>query len=177
MKWMVIPVLDVIKNRRSCRNFNSLPVEDEKINEIISAGLHAPSGMGRQTPVIVVIKDKGLRDKLAALNAFVWGREGFDPFYGAPVIILVMANKNGLSVHDGAATIENMLLEATNQGLSTCWIHRAFEEVNSQAGKELLSFTNLNLDDYIGIGHIALGYSDQTSYPEKVIKEQRVFIK
>ena len=173
-------MLEVISKRRACRKFNDKPVEDEKINEIVQAGLHAPSGMGRQTPVIIVIKDKKTRDELAKLNNDLaggrWG-DDFDPFYGAPVILLVIADKNGLSVHDGSATIENMLLEATNQGLATCWIHRAEEEIKSEEGRKLLSFTGLDFNNYIGIGHIALGYTDIKEYPQKVIKEGRVFIK
>ena len=172
-------MLEVIKNRRSCRNFSSKEVEDFKIKEIINAGLLAPSGMGRQTPVIIAIKDKQVREELRKLNvSFSRWDASFDPFYGAPVVLLVIANKNGLSIHDGAATIENMLLEATNQGLASCWIHRADEEIQSDEGKKLLSFTGLNLDDYIGIGHVIVGYpNSENKIPEKVIKDGRVFIK
>ena len=126
-------MLDAIKNRRACRSFSNREVEDEKIQEIINAGLLAPSGMNRQTPVIIAIKDKKVRDELAKLNAELMGRD-IDPFYGAPVILLVIAHKEGLSIHDGAAVIENMLLEATNQGHASCWIHRAKEELESDEG-------------------------------------------
>ena len=103
-------MLEVIKNRRACRAYKDQEVEIEKINEIINAGLLAPSGMNRQTPVIIAITDKKTRDELSKLNGSIMGRDG-DPFYGAPVILLVIAHKEGLSVHDGAASIENMLLE------------------------------------------------------------------
>lgn len=169
-------MLEVIKNRRACRKFDSRPVEKEKIEEIIQAGLLAPSGMNRQTPVIIAISDKETRDKLMELNRATFSKFP-DPFYGAPVVLLVIAHKDGLSLHDGGACIENMLLEATNQGLASCWIHRADDEIKSQEGRELLSFTGLNFDDYIGVGHVILGYSLMESYPEKVIKEGRVFYK
>ncbi len=171
-------MLDVIKNRRSNRNFSSKEVEDYKIKEIIEAGLHAPSGMNRQTPVIIAIKDKKARDELMRINAEIggWGKD-FDSFYGAPVILLVIANKNGLSFHDGGAAMENMLLEATNQGLQSCWIHRADEEIKRDDVRQLLSFTNLNFDDYIGVGHAIIGYSDNPTYREKKINEGRYFIK
>lgn len=168
-------MLDVIQKRRSCRNFNDKKVEPEKIKEIIAAGLLAPSGMNRQTPVIIAISDKETRDRLAEINGKNF-RPG-DPFYGAPVVLLVIAKKDGLSLHDGGACIENMLLEATNQGLCSCWIHRADDEIQSKEGRDLLSFTGLNFDEYIGVGHVILGYSDNPSYREKVILENRVFCK
>ena len=174
-------MLEVIKKRRACRKFLNKEVEQEKIDEIIEAGLLAPSGMNAQTSVIIQISDKKTRDELAKLNLKLLNRatpEGFDSFYGAPVILLVASNKNGLSVHDGAATIENMLLEATSQGLASCWIHRAKEELESNEGRRILSFTGLNFDDYIGIGHVIIGYPDESFvYPTKTIKEGRVFKK
>lgn len=173
-------MLDVIKNRHACRSFSSKEVEKEKIEEIIKAGLLAPSGMNRQTPVIIAISDKKSRDALMDLNWEVgkdrWPNK-MDPFYGAPVILLVIAHKNGLSLLDGGATMENMLLEATNQGLASCWIHRADEEIKSEKGRELLSFTGLNFDDYVGIGHVVIGYPQNDSPREKVIKEGRAFYK
>lgn len=127
-------MLEVIKARRACRSFSNREVEDNKIKEIVEAGLLAPSGMNRQTPVIIVIKDKKTRDELMKLNAQILNRD-MDTFYGAPVIMLVAAHKDGLSIYDGAATIENMLLEATNQGLASCWIHRAKEELELEEGE------------------------------------------
>lgn len=174
-------MLDVIKKRRACRSFDiNKEVEQEKIDEIIQAGLLAPSGMNRQTPVIICVKNREFRDKLMKINRDVAGGRfpsAMDPFYGAPVVLLVIANKNGLSYHDGGATMENMLLEATNQGLASIWIHRGEEEIRTKEGKELLSFTGLNLDDYVGIGHVAIGYPKDYEYPEKKINPNRVFVK
>lgn len=174
-------MLEAIEKRRACRSFDKdKEVEQSKIDEIVKAGLLAPSGMNRQTPVIIVIKDRKIRDKLMDLNrACGQGRfpENMDPFYGAPVIMLVIANKNGISLLDGAATMENMLLEATNQGLASIWIHRAEQEIQMDECKALLSFTGLNFDEYIGIGHVALGYPKDWTYSEKKINPSRVFIK
>ena len=170
-------MLEVIKRRRACRKFDSRPVEKEKIEEIVQAGLLAPSGMGRQTPVVIAISDKATRDALAKINNDIIGGKFPDPFYGAPVVLLVIAHKDGLSLHDGAACIENMLLEATNQGLGSCWIHRADEEIKLKETRELLSFTGLNFDEYIGVGHVILGYSLMDKYPEKIIKAGRAFYK
>lgn len=169
-------MLEIIKKRRACRKYDTRPVEKEKIEQIVQAGLLAPSGMNRQTPVIIAITDKETRDRLAEINKL--GSDRFaDPFYGAPVVLLVVAHKDGLSLHDGAACIENMLLEATNQGLGSCWIHRADEELKLKETRELLSFTGLNFDEYIGVGHVISGYSLMDEFPQKVIKEGRVFYK
>ena len=173
-------MLEVIKNRRSCRQFKSTKIDEKTIKEIIDAGLNAPSGMNRQTPIVIAIQDTEIRNKLAELNrSFASSRwpEGFDPFYGAPLILLVIAHKDGLSVHDGSACIENMLLEATNQGLGSCWIHRAKEEIESKEGRELLKSTGLNFDDYIGVGHVIVGYKeDHAEIRPKEIKEGRYYI-
>ena len=169
-------MLEVIKQRRACRKFDARPVEKEKIEEVVTAGLLAPSGMGRQTPVIIAISDKAIRDKLSEINKL--GSDRFaDPFYGAPVVLLVIAHKEGLSIHDGSACIENMLLEATNQGLGSCWVHRAEEELKLPECRELLSFTGLNFDEYVGVGHVILGYSLMEEYPEKIIKPGRAIYK
>lgn len=175
-------MLESIKNRRACRQFDSgKPVEQEKIDEIVKAGLNAPSGMNRQTPVIIVIKDKEIRDQLMNINkSFMTGNPhgSNDPFYGAPVIILVIAHKDGLSLLDGGACMENLLLEATNQGLASCWIHRAEDEIKSEECRKLLSFTGLDFDQYVGIGHAIIGYPKEGWSPmEKVIRDNRVFTK
>lgn len=170
-------MLEVIKNRRACRSFASTPIEQDKIEEIVNAGLLAPSGMNRQTSVILVITDKKKRDQLAELNRKLLGRPvQADTFYNAPVILLVMSHKDGLSTHDGAATIENMLLEATNQGLASCWIHRAKEELETEEFKEMFKDLNINFDEYIGIGHVILGYlAKDWKANEKIIRDNRVY--
>lgn len=125
-------MLEAIKKRRACRKFSSKPVEEEKIKEVVEAGLLAPTGRNLQTPVVIAISDKKTRDELMGINRKIMGIEGIDPFYGAPTVLLVIANKQGISIHDGAACIENMLLEATNQGLGSCWIHRLKKKLNYQ---------------------------------------------
>lgn len=170
-------MLEVIKNRRSCRTFDyEKAVEEEKINEIVQAGLLAPSGKGSQDPIVIVIKDKKVRDELSKINAKVMGAQGDnDPFYGAPVILLVACKKNPYPELDGGAMIENMLLEATNQGLSTCWIHRAKAEWELPEFRELLKSTGIAFDEFVGVDHIALGYNKGGQPREKAIKEGRVF--
>ena len=168
-------MLEVYYQRRACRKFDSSrEVEEEKIKKIIDAGLQAPSGRGTQNVIIIATSDKKTRDRLAKINAEVIGANN-DTFYGAPVILLVASKKGPFAHFDGAAVIENLLLAATELGLGSCWIHRAKEELESEEGKDILSFTGLDLDEYEGIGHAVIGYSLMEEYPPKPIKPNRVY--
>ena len=114
----------VLCERRSVRSFKDSQVPKDILEEILKCGTYAPSGMGKQSPVIICIKDKTYRDKISALNAKVLNSNN-DPYYGAPIIILVLADKNiHTNIEDGSCALENMMLAAHSLGLSTCWIHR-----------------------------------------------------
>ena len=168
-------MLKEIKERRSCRSYDSKMPRDEEINEVINAGLYAASARGTQLGIVIAITNKVIRDKLVKINARIMERDDFDPFYGAPVILLVAVKKSHNGVYDGSCMIENMLIEATNQGLGSCWIHRAKEELEMEEVKELFKDLNIDLDEYEGIGHVALGYKLNKEIPLKEIKENRVF--
>ncbi len=128
-------MLKEIENRRSCRAFDSdRMVEEEKIQEVINAGLAASSGRGLQNGIIIAITNKEVREKLVSLNAKILNFQG-DAFYGAPVILLVAVKNCPFSKYDGSTMIENMMIEATNQGLGSCWIHRAKEELELEEGR------------------------------------------
>ncbi len=166
---------DVIKNiltRRSIRKFSPTMVKDEDLKEIVKAGEFAPSAMGKQERIIIVIKDKKVRDELSRLNASIMGRfDNFDPFYNAPVIIIVLAKKDSPTKElDGAACIENMLLTAHSLSLGSCWIHRAKEEFETKWGRDFLLSLGIT-DEMEGIDHVALGYYD--SEDEGRAKERR----
>lgn len=75
-------------------------------------------------------------------------------------------------IYDGSCMMENILIEAQNQGLGACWIHRAKEEIISEERKEILKDLKLNLNEYEGIAHAVIGYKDQKPI-SKVIKENR----
>lgn len=145
--------------RRSIRHFRKDPVERDKIREIVSAGLYAPTGMNKQATKIVVITDKETRDKLSAMNAEIMGTST-DPFYGAGTVILVLADAGSRTAwQDGSAAITNMANAAYSLGLGSCWINRAKEEFESEEGKSLLKKWGIE-GDYIGIGHLVVGYPD-----------------
>ena len=153
-------VLKVLEERRSCRSFKPDMVKEEDLEAIIKAGTYAPTGMGKQSPIIIAVTDKNMRDKIVEENAKVGGMApGFDPFYGAPVILIVLANKDiGTYIYDGSLVIGNMLNAAESLGLGSIWIHRAKEEFESDFGKNLLKELGIE-GNYEGIGHCAIGYA------------------
>ena len=154
------PVIEAIQSRRSCRAFKSDPVPRELVEQVAEAGLWAASGMGRQPVKIIAITDKALRDRLADQNRRIGGwPEGFDPFYGAPVILAVVADKSAFTaIYDGSLVMGNLLLAAHSLGLASIWIHRAKEEFESEEGRALLKSLGIE-GDWEGIGHCALGYA------------------
>lgn len=144
--------------RRSCRAFKSDAVPEELLDRIVEAGAYAASGMGKQAPIMVVVTNKELRDRLSRMNAAIMGRDG-DPFYGAPVAIVVLADKGvATHVYDGSLTMGNLMLAAHDLGLASCWIHRAREEFASDEGKAILAELGVE-GDYEGIGHCVIGYA------------------
>lgn len=154
---------ETIKNmieRRSVRKYTSKPVPQEIVDEIIKAGTYAASGRGMQSPIIIEIRNKELRDRLSALNAKIMGKEDFDPFYGANTILIVLADKSKPTyIYDGSLVMGNLMLAAHSLGIGSCWIHRAKEEFELPEGKEILKQLGIE-GDYEGIGHCILGYAD-----------------
>ena len=138
--------LEVLKRRRSCRKFKPDMVEEDKLAKIIEAGTYAPTGMNKQSPIIIAITNKEMRDK--------------DPFYGAPVVLVVLAKKDVMTyVYDGSLVMGNMLIAAESLGVAGIWIHRAKEVFESEFGKQILKDLGIE-DEYEGIGNCALGYRD-----------------
>lgn len=148
-----------LMTRRSVRSFDQERIpSDELIKEVVTAGEYAPTGRGMQSPRIVVITNKAVRDRLSKLNAEVMGTTS-DPFYGAPVILLVLADKERPTyLYDGSLVMGNLMNAAHTLGLGCCWIHRAKEIFSSAEGKAMLKEWGIE-GDYEGIGHVALGYA------------------
>lgn len=169
-------VIKAIKERRSIRKFKPDMVSKEAIEQVIEAGLYAPSGMNRQPVITVAVTNKEARDKLSLANAKVGGMpEGMDPFYGAPVVLIVLAKKDcPTSVYDGSLVMGNMMLAAHSLGLSSCWIHRAKEEFETEEYKKLLEELGVQ-GEYEGIGHCILGYADGEVPAAAERKDDRVY--
>lgn len=159
-------VLENMKTRRSIRKFKSDMVPKAVIDQIVEAGTYAATGRGMQSPIIVAVTDKEVRDKLSDCNRSIGGwEEGVDPFYGAPVVLIVLANKERPTyIYDGSLVMGNLMLAAHELGIGSCWIHRAKEEFEMPEWKEWLKSLGVE-GEYEGIGHCVLGYVDG-EYPE-----------
>lgn len=151
-------------------------VKDEDLKAIIKAGTYAATGMGKQSPLIIAVTSGELRDEISEENRKIggWG-EGFDPFYGAPVILIVLANKDVPTyVYDGSLVMGNLMNAAESLGVASIWIHRAKEEFESDFGKALLAKLGIE-GDYEGIGHCALGYAAEPSNAPAPRKDNYVY--
>lgn len=169
-------VIDAMKKRRSVRKFKSDMPPKSDIEQIIEAGLYAASGKNMQSAKIIAITNKTLRDEISALNCKIGGwDEDFDPFYNAPVILLVIADKNfPTSIYDGSLVMGNLMLAAHSLGLGSIWIHRAKEECETPEIKKLLADLGIE-GEWEGVGHCAVGYADVDTSKILERKPDRVY--
>ena len=168
----MINAMENLLERRSIRKYKSDPIPQDVLDSILEAGTYAATGMNRQAPIIVAVTNRGMRDRLSRMNAAVMGSDN-DPFYGAPVVLIVLADKSiGTHVYDGSLVMGNLMLAAHAHGVGSCWIHRAKEMFDSEEGKQLLREWGIE-GDYEGIGHCILGYPDEDPAP-KPRKEGRI---
>ena len=158
----------VLKDRCSVKSYSTRQVPDDVLDTILEAGLYAPSGLNNQQVYMVAVRDKATRDLLAQLNTRIRGVAG-DTFYGAPCVIVVLADPaNGTWVEDGSLVLGNLLNAANALGVSSCWIHRARETFDLPEGKALLKKWALP-ERLRGVGNCILGYTDRqpTRKPRK----------
>lgn len=164
-----------IITRRSIRKYKPDMIPKETIDRIIEAGTYAATGMGKQSPIIIAVTNKEIRDKLSKMNAEIMGTPEMDPFYGAPVALIVLADKaRPTYLYDGSLVMGNLMLAAHDEGIGSCWIHRAKEEFESPQGKEILKSLGIE-GDYEGIGHCILGYIDGEEPKAAPRKENYVY--
>lgn len=169
-------VLENLKSRRSVRKYLNKPIEQEKLDAILEAATYAPTGMGRQSPVIVLVKNPETVKKISALNAQVMGQNG-DPFYGAPVVAIVFGNKASIPTwHDDACLVAGNLLNAAHAvGVDSCYIYRAKEVFESEEGLALLKEWGLD-ENYVGVANCILGYGDGPAPASKARKADYIKI-
>lgn len=155
--------LEAIKTRRSVKKYKPDMPPKALIDQVIQAGTWAATGKNAQAPIIVAVTNPAVRNELARENARVMGQsEDFDPFYGAPVVLVVLADKAMFThVYDGSLVLGNMMLAAHDLGLGSCWIHRAREEFELPRWQQWLKTLGIQ-GEYEGVGHLALGYADMT---------------
>lgn len=155
------PILDEIKARRSIRKFKPDMPEQGNLEKIMEAGIYAANGYGQQSSMVVAVTNRELRDRLSDLNRRLRDRpDGYDPFYGAPVVLLVLSDSSSrFKVEDGSLTAGNMMLAAHSLGLGSCWIHRADEVFASEDGKAILREIGID-GEWEGIAQCLIGYVD-----------------
>ena len=167
-------VIQALKERRSCRSYKPDPIPTEILDQILEAGTYAPTGMGRQSPIMIAVTERETRDRLSRMNAAVMGTDN-DPFYGAPVVIVVLADRSiRTAVYDGSLVMGNLMNAAHALGIGSCWIHRAKEEFDSEEGKAILAGLGIQ-GDYEGIGHCILGYEKDPCRPAAARKENYIY--
>lgn len=151
--------LEVMETRSSCRKYQDRKVPDDIVEKIVRAGTYAATGMGKQSPIILAVGNKIVRDKLSKLNAEILGTDT-DPFYGAPQVLIVLADTSvGTYLYDGSLVMGNMMNAAEDLGVSSCWIHRAKEMFLTKEGMEILKEAGIE-GNYEGIGNLVIGYDD-----------------
>ena len=166
--------LKIMEQRSSCRKYKADYVADEIVEKILRAGTYAATGMNRQSPIILAVSDKTLRDELSRLNAAVMGSDS-DPFYGAPQVLVVLADKSVPTyIYDGSLVMGNMMNAAEELGVSSCWIHRAKEVFASDEGKQILKKYGIE-GDYEGIGNLVNGYDDGGKREKSPRKENYIY--
>ena len=168
-------VIRAMEERRSVRRYKPDMLPREVIDQIVEAGTYAATGRNSQSPIILAITDKALRDRLSVLNARIMGKPDMDPFYGAPVVLVVLADKAvPTHLYDGSLVMANLMLAAHSLGVGSCWIHRAKEEFELPEGRELLESLGIE-GDYEGIGHCILGWPDAPLSPVSPRKDSYVY--
>lgn len=168
--------MNALITRRSIRKYTPEMPKREDLEQIIEAGLYAASGKGGQSSIILAVTDRTLRDRLMEMNRKIGGwEEGFDPFYGAPAVLVVLAKRGTpYTVADGSLSLGNMMLAAHALGLGSCWINRAREAFDTEEGKEILRALGVE-GDYEGVGHCIVGYPAGDLPQAKERRAGRVF--
>ena len=157
--------LETLKARRSCRDFKPEQIKDEELDAILEAGTYAPTGMGKQSPIMIAVQNKDDIAELERINAEIFGKPDSNPFYGAPTVIVVLADADRpTAVYDGSLVMGNLLNAAASVGVDSCWIHRAKETFEREDGRTLLKKWGIE-GNYIGIGNCVLGYAASPPSP------------
>lgn len=167
-------LMEALTSRVSCRRFLSDSVPEDMLGKVTDAALWTPSAHNLQRTFVVRIASKRLKERLRANTGALMGvSEGFDPFYGAPEMLAVLATgqDKDLCLIDGALTVYNMTLAASSLGLGSCWVNTAQYEINA-ADSVLAEIWQDRVrgqfappsQPVVGVGYVALGWPIE--YPE-----------
>ena len=169
--------IKTLLERRSIRRFKSVQIKEEELNAILEAGMYAPSVANQQSALFIVIQDKETLKKLSAMNAEVLGRgKDIDPYYNAPTVVLVFADRSeGSPVENASLALGNMFNAAASLGIGSCWVHRTKQMFETEEGRDLMKKWGV-VGDYIGVGSCILGYPDG-EYPEADVRKDNFIIR
>ena len=155
---MKLETLQSLKDRRSIRVYKDEQIKEEELQAVLEAGMYAPTSKGCQSPKMVVVQDPTMIKKLSEMNREIMGVE-FDPFYGAPTVVIVFAQaEESPYIEDASLVMGNLMLGAYAVGLGSCWIHRARQMFKSEEGKELMKQWGIP-EGYVGVANCILGYA------------------
>ena len=167
--------MEVLCGRRSIRKYKPDQITNEELELVLKAGTCAPTALNQQSPIIIAVQNSEEIAKLSKLNAIINGKENTDPFYGAPTVLIVLADANNKNaMKDGSLVMGNLMNAAYAIGLGSCWINRATELFAIEEGREFLRKWGIE-GEYIGIGNCILGYPDQEHPQMKARKENYVY--
>lgn len=163
--------LRILRERRSIRGYRAEQVEETALNAILEAGTWAPSAMGRQSAVMVAVQDRETIALMSRLNAEIKGCPGTDPFYGAPTVVVVLADGEQPNwLKDGSLVLGNLMNAAASLGVASCCVNRATELFELPEGKALLQKWGLP-ETLRGVGNCLLGYAAEPAPVPKPRKE------
>lgn len=187
--------IEKIITRHAIRRFEDRQIEEETLQQILTAGLYAPSAGNNQNSRIVVSQDKEVNETLGKMNRlFHFG--GKEPtelhghvsddqpsilddiniksaFYGAPTVITIFVRSGGYSHNDTAFMAANMWLAAHFLGVGACYIGRAEATFKTEYGLELREKWGIP-EGMTAVGHLILGYREGPEPNAKPRKEGRV---
>lgn len=166
--------LKLLRERRSIRRYRPEQVKQEELDAILEAGLYAASAKNLQSTKLVAVQDSETIALMSKWNAEIWGREGVDPFFGAPTVVVVLSDSQYPNwIQDGALVMGNLMNAAAALGVGSCWINRAMETFDRPEGKALLARWGLS-ENWRGVGNCILGYADEPLLFDKKRKPDRI---
>ena len=167
-------VLKLLKQRRSIRRYKAEQIKDAELDAILETGTYAPSGMGKQSAVMVVLQDRETIAALSKINAEIQGNPGTDPFYGAPTVVAVLADSTSYNwLKDGSLVMGNLMNAAASLGVGSCWINRCGETFDRPEGRAYLEKWGLG-ESFKGVGYCILGYAEGEAPAPKPRKENYI---
>ena len=150
--------IELLTKRRSIRKYQTRQITSAELDQILLAGTYAPTGMNRQSPVMVAVQDPEVIRKMEIENARVMGDENLRPFYGAPTVIVVFADSScPTGFEDACLVMGNLMNAACALGVDSIWVNRARQTFDDETGKAMLASRGIT-GDYEGIGICCLGY-------------------